>query len=114
MSELLDKQQRFAGYLGILICFCYSKGWRLTMAEGYVGDSINRPEEDTPHLRRGSHFKRLGQDLNLFVDGTWITEGGHSAWLALGEFWESLDESCRWGGRFGDANHFSIEHDGVK
>jgi hypothetical protein len=25
----------------------------------------------------------------------------------LGEYWESLDQDCKWGGRWGDGNHFS-------
>jgi hypothetical protein len=27
----------------------------------------------------------------------------------LGEFWEGLHPLCRWGGRFNDGNHYSIE-----
>ena len=42
----------------------------------------------------------------------YTTDGSNPAYVALGEYWESLGGS--WGGRFKDANHFSIEHDGYK
>lgn len=98
----------------------------LRMAEGYVGDSI--PHIDAVwsgpalygnkapslHRRDGGHFNRLAQDLVLDVNGRYITDGSHPAWLLLGEHWEKMHPLCRWGGRWGDANHFSLEHGGVK
>jgi hypothetical protein len=32
----------------------------------------------------------------------------------LGEWWEQQGPGCCWGGRFGDGNHYSLTHDGVK
>jgi hypothetical protein len=107
-SDLVRRQQHFAEYLGWLLLWIRDQGWASTLAEGYVGDSIDRPEEDTPHLRRGLHFRRLAQDLNLWVAGELITRGTHPAWTTLGGYWESLDPECRWGGRFGDMNHCSL------
>jgi hypothetical protein len=49
-------------------------------------------------------------DLNLFVNGKYVTDG--EAHKPLGEKWESMGGS--WGGRFQDANHYSLEHDGFK
>ncbi len=111
MSDLLIRQQRFARLLGHLLLKIQLEGYQVTLAEGYVGDSIDKPHEDTPHLRRGGHFKRLAQDLNLFRDGQWLkaTEDHRP----FGEFWEGLDPDARWGGRWGDGNHYSITHDGV-
>jgi hypothetical protein len=88
------------------------------MAEGYVGLSINKTTEDTPHRRDGGHFHKLAQDLDLFkfnattfqFDYCMATEDHRP----FGEYWESLHDLCRWGGRFGDGNHYSIEHGGVK
>jgi hypothetical protein len=51
--------------------------------------------------------------LNLFKDGKYcVNTEDHRE---LGEFWESLHEGCRWGGRFRevDGNHYSFEHTGV-
>lgn len=109
---LRQKQSHFVRCLGMLIHYADLRGYELTLAEGYIGDSIDKPKEDTPHLRQGNHFKRLAQDLNLFVREEWITTQ-HDAWMDLGVYWERLDPMCRWGGRFGDYGHFSFEHEGV-
>lgn len=113
--KLLEKQKLFVRCLGKLIIYANSKGWEFTQAEGYIGDSIDKPTEDTPHLRHGAHFNRLGIDLNLFINGDWIRDGSHLAWADLNVFWESLHPLCRTGYDFKkrDSNHFSIEHEGV-
>ena len=109
---LREKQSQFVRCLALLFQFAELSGWAFTMGEGYIGDSINSPEETTPHMRHGNHFNRLGQDLNLFVEGEWVDEMTDQ-WKELGEFWERLDPMCRWGGHWGDPNHFSMEHRGV-
>lgn len=58
------------------------------------------------------HQDRLALDLNLFVGGVYMATS--EAWREIGEKWESMHELCRWGGRFGDGNHISFEHNGVK
>lgn len=63
-------------------------------------------------IRRTAHGNKLALDQNLFINGVYQTTT--EAWRPLGEYWESLHPLCRWGGRFGDGNHISIEHDGVK
>lgn len=109
---LRQKQSLFVKCLSLLIQFATLNGWELSLGEGFVGDSIDKPEEDTPHLKKGNHFKRLALDLNLFVGGQWVA-GVTEQWNVLGEFWERLHPLCRWGGRFGDPNHFSLEHEGI-
>jgi hypothetical protein len=111
-AVLSAKQQLFASLLGLLYHYASVRGWQLTLAEGYIGDSSDKPGEDTPHKRTGLHFLRLAQDLNLFIDGTYIKSGGHTAWKELGTFWESLHELARNGRSWGDANHFSLAHNG--
>lgn len=32
----------------------------------------------------------------------------------IGEWWEMQHPLCRWGGRYGDPNHYSMEWNGVK
>lgn len=100
----------------------------LRLAEGYVKDTDDAwiewegyPEEYVEssngvpevHRRDGGHFKRIAQDLVLDIDGEYIADGSHPAWRMLGEYWEGLHPLCRWGGRWGDANHFSLEDGGV-
>lgn len=113
---LREKQSRFAFCLGKLITFVYAKGWELTMSEGYVGDTDGRDgDHDGPHKKRGSHYNRMGQDLNLFIGGKLIADGGHPAWREIGDYWKRLDKDARWGGDFAsrDSNHISFLHDGI-
>jgi len=58
------------------------------------------------------HKIKLAIDLNLMYGGEFVqsTEGHRE----LGEWWESQHELCRWGGRFGDGNHYSVIHGGSK
>jgi hypothetical protein len=53
--------------------------------------------------------------LNLFKNGVWLTT--LNDYKPLGEWWEQQSTSavtCCWGGRFHDADHFSLEHNGVR
>ena len=61
---------------------------------------------------KSAHKNKLAIDLNLFKYGAYMDET--SSHQSLGEYWETLHPLCRWGGRFNDGNHYSIEHDGVK
>jgi hypothetical protein len=114
MSELLRRQWIFAECMAKWLFWVHVvKGWRITFAEGYIGDSIDKPSEDTPHKRNGNHFNRLAGDYNLWAyDGSkWVLlrNGNEPQWLEAGAYWKSLNPLCRWGGDFGDANHLSVE-----
>lgn len=113
---LRQAQSLFVRLLGLLIHYVYEKGWELTLSDGHVSSK-------TGHMPNSLHYVRLAQDLNLFINGQWISDGKHSAWLEIGEFWESLHHLCSWGGRFGgdgikftgkDSNHFSLNWGGVR
>lgn len=100
---LREKQSLFVRLIGLLIHYVYERGYELTFAEGYDDDGKG-------HMPGSLHYSRLALDLNLFVNDEWISDGSHPVWTEIGEFWESLHPLCRWGGRFEDANHFSITH----
>ncbi|QGH62591.1 M15 family metallopeptidase [Serratia proteamaculans] len=111
---LSEKQQLFTKLIAQLILWADEKGYRLTFGEAY-----RTPEQAALNAKKGSgisnslHTKRLAVDLNLFINGQYQTNS--TAYLALGEFWESIGGS--WGGRFRDrpdGNHFSLEHEGVR
>jgi len=68
--------------------------------------------------RNSCHKLKLAIDLNLFRvvyptdEREMVTDTeGHRE---LGEWWEQQHELCRWGGRFNDGNHYSLEHNGYK
>jgi hypothetical protein len=63
-------------------------------------------------IRNSLHELLLALDLNLFKDGKFLDKTEDHQFL--GEYWESLHPLCRWGGRFKDGNHYSIEHEGRK
>jgi hypothetical protein len=63
---------------------------------------------DAVHKYGSFHHQGLAADLNLYVAGKWISDGGDPAWTVIGTKWESVHKLCTWGGRFRDANHFSL------
>jgi hypothetical protein len=63
-------------------------------------------------IRNSVHGDKLALDLNLFRNGLWLSATEDHR--PLGEYWESLHPLCRWGGRFNDGGHYSIEYQGRK
>lgn len=122
MSEILLKQFLFSNCLASFIKEAHRRGYACTLAEvGVDHDRKSRlgiPFKDGVHMRHSLHYCRLAADVNLFVwdNGAWrwVTHGDDPAWTAMGEYWESLNPNCTWGGRFGDANHISVTHHGRK
>lgn len=121
VSDLLQKQFLFSRCLGSFLLEVHRRGWACTLAE--VGVAYDRkslmglPFKDGVHMKHSLHYCRLAADVNLFVqeeDGAWrwVTHGDDPAWISLGEYWESLDPACTWGGHFGDANHISVTNHG--
>ena len=99
----LFRDPRYHGHVGER-----GAGWILTLLKLAGTDP---PKEMYGH-RKSAHKNKLAIDLNLRVrDGgmIWSTEGHRE----LGEWWEKQHELCRWGGRFNDGNHYSLEHNGV-
>lgn len=63
-------------------------------------------------VRNSTHLFQLAIDLNLFKDGVFLsTTEDHRP---FGEWWEQQAPDARWGGRFKDGNHYSLEFGGVK
>ena len=89
-------------------------GFKFTFGDAY------RSPVTTHGSPRSLHRDRLAIDLNLFVDGEWISCAGNAAtvnrhvtlWEYIGEYWELIGGT--WGGRFNDFNHFSLGHNGRK
>jgi hypothetical protein len=113
--KLSEKQQKFAHMVAQLIIYVHSlPGHAVTF-----GDAYRDPRCGYGHSK-SLHRMRLAVDLNLFVNGEYITCTGELAdlhWILyekVGKFWESIGGS--WGGRFenSDPNHFSLEHDGIR
>lgn len=63
-------------------------------------------------IARSNHIVGLAADVNLYAAGVYL--GSTEAHKPFGEWWETQHALCRWGGRFRDGNHYSLEHEGVK
>jgi hypothetical protein len=106
---LSQRQRLFARLLPRLIDFAYEQGYEVTLGDAYRDPRVHGPigvKLGYGH-KDSNHKNRLAVDLNLFKGGTFLqTTADHAP---LGEFWEKLHPLCRWGGRFNDGNHYSIE-----
>ncbi len=110
---LREKQSLFVGLVGQLIYEAHRQGYDLTF-----GDAYRSPEEAArlaktgAGIKRSLHCDRIAIDFNLFKNGEYLSQTMDH--LPLGEWWEQQHPLCRWGGRFGDGNHYSLEHEGRK
>ena len=111
-----EKQRLFTKLIGRLIDYAYMSGLELTF-----GDAYRDPRLAALNAAQGKgitnslHTQRLAVDFNLFKDGQYLPKS--EDYRILGEYWESLDPLCCWGGRFvplNDGNHFSITDGGIK
>lgn len=67
-------------------------------------------DEVTNHQNKGHkegslHYSGCALDLLLYKDGVYCPF--EEDYVALGEYWESLDYNCKNGRSWHDANHFS-------
>jgi len=104
---LQPKQSMFARKIALLILYADKQGYELTFGSAYIPERLI---QHTLHKENTLHKKRLAIDLNLFKDGVWLNKTKHHK--QLGEYWESIGGA--WGGRFGDGNHYSLEHEGMR
>jgi len=95
MSELGDKRRLFTWALSFLL--------KKMLDSGY-GPMLGK--DGLKHMKNSLHFEGLAVDIDLTKDGFYLSDGKDHQ--QFGEYWETLDKDCRWGGRFSDANHYSV------
>jgi hypothetical protein len=105
----LGEQQRiFTKNIMLLIQFAYNSGYELSFGDAFRDARVHGEYG----VKRGYsaansfHKLRLAVDLNLFKDGVYQVHTRYHK--PLGDFWESLHELNRWGGRFNDGNHYEM------
>lgn len=108
---LSEKQATFTGLLPMLINKIYDLGYRPRIA------FVKRCDECPVGHPKSCHKVCLAVDINIDEgkDGkwVWIATGEHPIWRVLGDYWKSLHPMFRAGVDFKDANHFSMEHEGI-
>lgn len=109
-----DKQRLFTRLLVKLLDFAHTRGYELTLGDAYRDPRLHGEVGEAKGYghRKSGHKLRLAQDLNLFKDGIYLTQDKDHE--PIGLYWETLHPLCRWGGRFKDGNHYSLEHEGIK
>ena len=105
LVKLSEKQMEFAWDVSLLILWIRKCGYACTF-----GEAFRTKEQAEWNAKKGKgivnslHRRRLAIDLNLFKGGKYLSTT--IAHKKFGEYWESLDPKNRWGGRFGDGNHY--------
>lgn len=108
-----QKQRLFTRMVALLILKAYEWGYEITFGEAWrTPEQARRNAAAGRGIANSLHIDRLAIDLNLFRGGQYLTETEDHR--QLGEWWEQQHPLARWGGRFGDGNHYSLEHGGRK
>lgn len=111
-TTLGESQRGFTLMVAQLILFMYSLGYEVSFGDAYRDPRLHGEfgEKKGYGIAKSNHKRRLAIDLNLFKDGKFLMTTEHHQ--MFGEFWESLDQKNRWGGRFDDGNHYEHVHEG--
>ena len=110
--SLGEKQRLFTRLVARLLLRAEFMGYDVTFGDAYRDPRVfGEPGEQRGYGRpESNHKRRLAIDLNLFKNNEYLRDTEDHR--PLGEWWELQHELCRWGGRFNDGNHYSLEHDG--
>jgi hypothetical protein len=111
---LLQHQQLFAKLVPQLLLEAHRLGYAVTLGECWRSpEEAKRLDGTGAGIKASLHCDRLAIDVNLYLDGRWLTRSEEYA--VVGSYWKSLHPLCRWGGDFTtrpDGNHFSITQGG--
>lgn len=99
--KLGKKQELFSILIAEHVIWLYEQGYKVRSGDYFA---------TVGHKENSNHYSKLAADLNLFLDGQYLTETEDHR--ISGEKWETRHELCRWGGRFNDGNHYSLLHHG--
>ena len=115
MAETLSqKQRRFTLAQSKFVVWCFANGYELTDGDAYRDPRVHGEigEKVGYGHKSSGHKNRLARDYCLRIDDVYQTST--EAYKPLGLKWRSMGEDHAWGGDWGDGNHFSIVHNGVR
>jgi hypothetical protein len=72
-----------------------------------VDDKTKIKRKDALHIRASYHYLGLAQDILLYRNGEYISDGNDKIWEELDDFCRRLDPNFGLGIRFRDPNHVS-------
>ena len=102
MSELGDLRKLFTRCVAQLLVKMLDRNYQPMIGK-----------DGLKHMKNSLHYDGLAVDIDLCDrNGKYLmnTEDHEE----FGEYWESLDPKCCWGGRFHDGNHYSVTYGGRK
>ena len=102
--KLGDKQELFSTMFCSLLVFLFNNGYGVRIKH------VLRCQDCPVGHPNSCHKFSLAVDVYLTKNGKILTS--LDDYREAGEYWESI--GGKWGGRFSDAFHFSIEHNGIK
>jgi len=108
---LSEKQRVFALHVGKLLIEARLRGYAFAIAAAY-----RDPAWGVGHPR-SLHGSKLAIDLDLFkwdADTGWEYCKDTEDHAELGAWWKAQHPDFRWGGDFGDGNHYSMTHGGMR
>lgn len=94
---LRNEQVAFTDDLVKLLQFARAEGFEVTFGEVWRPLEMQKLyfDQGKSKTMKSSHLNRLAADLNIFKDGRLCN---HGEIKPLGQYWESLHPSNRWGG----------------
>lgn len=67
-----------------------------------------RTGTDRVHHPKGLHPRGLAVDVNVYINGEYISAGGHPIWTDIDEMAHRLHPKLSNGSEFNDSNHISL------
>ena len=112
--KLSEKQRKFTRLQAEFVSWCFDNGYELTDGDAYRDPRVHGAlgEKKGYGHKNSGHKNRLARDYNLFINGIWQPDT--EDFRPLGEKWLTMDDDAAWGGEWGDGNHFSFKHEGVR
>ena len=104
-----QNQEKFTQDLVKLLNYLIDNGYTIRLGE--VERTQTQQEiyikEGKSKTYNSMHLKRCAADLHIFKNGEWLQS--KTQLQSIGDYWESLDQSNKWGGNFKtflDTPHF--------
>lgn len=109
---LREKQSQHVVMVAKLIFWAIEHGYQLTWGDAYRDPRVHGAigQKLGYGHAKSCHKLRLAVDFNLFRDGQLLTS--EDDYRPLCVYWESIGGTS--GIHFSDANHFSLEHEGMR